>query len=73
VTEVIHKDKSRCHEFMKNGILKQIPAKAIPISDINQYLDFKLQFYCPVATTTLPDSWNSSCKVSETFVFISTR
>jgi hypothetical protein len=68
----MHKDKSRCHEFIKQGILKQITAKAISASDISKYLDIKMQLRCPVATTTLPDPWNSSCKVSENFSSIST-
>lgn len=71
-TEIILKDKSRCHEFMKHGILKRIPVKAIEISNINTLFDCKMQFYRPVATTP-PDSWNSSCEVSEIFAYTSTH
>jgi hypothetical protein len=73
MTEIIHKDKVRCNEFMKQGILKQIPAKAIPIADISGFFHTKLQFHCPVATMTQPDPWNSSCKVSEMFSSMITR
>jgi hypothetical protein len=72
VIDIVYKDKSRCHEFMKHGILRQIPAKAVSIADISIYFDLKLQFRCPVVTTALPDVWNSSCKVSGMFVSMST-
>jgi hypothetical protein len=69
VTKTIHKDKSQCLEFVKQGILKQIPAKAIRISDIVGYRNIKMWFFRPVTTAVLPDAWESSCEVSEMFAF----
>jgi hypothetical protein len=73
VTEIIHKDKSQRLEFVNHGILKQIPAKAISISDIDSDLQVKMWFRRPVTTTILPDAWKSSCEVSKMFAFPDTR
>ncbi|EKM75182.1 hypothetical protein AGABI1DRAFT_132533 [Agaricus bisporus var. burnettii JB137-S8] len=51
-------DKSRRHEFMKLGILNQMPLKAIVISTV--FHEIQLQFRC--RATTPSDPWNSSCK-----------
>jgi hypothetical protein len=55
VTENIHKDKFQRLEFVKDGILKQIPVKAIDISDIGNDFLVKMWFRRPVTTTVLPD------------------
>jgi hypothetical protein len=73
VTEIIHKDKSERHEFVKHGILKQIPAKAVRISDIDSYSHVKMLFRRPITTTVLPDAWESSCEVSKMSAFPDTH
>jgi hypothetical protein len=69
VTEIIDKEKFQRLEFVKHGILKQIPAKVIRISAIDSNPHVKMWFRRPVTTTALPDAWESSCKVSEMFAF----
>jgi hypothetical protein len=70
MTEIIHKDKSQRHEFVAHGILKQIPAKAVRISDIDNDTHVKMRFRRPATMAVLPDTWESSCEVSETFVVV---
>jgi hypothetical protein len=72
VAETIHKDESRRHEFMILGTLKQIPVKAVGISQKDKYREVKLRFHCPVTTTTL-SPWNSFCEVSTISVFTNAR
>jgi hypothetical protein len=65
----MYKDKSRRHEFMEHGILEQITAKLIEVSqfDKDSYIKMRIRHLAP--TTTLPDIWQLSCKVSERFTF----
>jgi hypothetical protein len=69
-----HKDPSRRPDLMMHGILKQMPLKAVDISELCQGLEFKLQFRRPATTVTnLSDPWASSCQVSEIFWFATTH
>jgi SOS response regulatory protein OraA/RecX len=65
VTDIIRKDKPQRYELIEQGILNEIPASAIDISKIEEYRSIKTQFKRPVQKMALPDSWRSSCKVSE--------
>jgi hypothetical protein len=47
----------------------QMPLGGVDISNLDEYRDIKLQFRCPATiVTNLSDPWESSCRVSETFV-----
>ncbi|KAF7762316.1 hypothetical protein Agabi119p4_8909 [Agaricus bisporus var. burnettii] len=56
-------DKSRRHEFMEQGILKQVPLKTLDFSYITW--GTRLLFYRPIPptpATDLSDAWNPSCE-----------
>ncbi|KAF7763844.1 hypothetical protein Agabi119p4_8381 [Agaricus bisporus var. burnettii] len=56
-------DESRRQEFMMQGILKQMPLKAVDVFARSSYQETKLQFRRPASTATnLLDPWNPSCK-----------
>ncbi|KAF7763851.1 hypothetical protein Agabi119p4_8388 [Agaricus bisporus var. burnettii] len=56
-------DKSRRHEFMTHGLIKQMPLKAIDISAIPSLNAVKLQLRRPasLAATESTDPWNAAC------------
>ncbi|XP_006463127.1 hypothetical protein AGABI2DRAFT_119954 [Agaricus bisporus var. bisporus H97] len=53
-------DESRRQEFVKHGILKQLPLKAVDVSPVI-YKEAKLQFRRFATTTNLSDPWKPSC------------
>jgi hypothetical protein len=63
VTEFIHKDDFRRHEFMEHGILKQVSLQTIDYDAIMISRYIRLHFKGPTDNT-----WNESCRVGFTVV-----
>ncbi|KAF7762006.1 hypothetical protein Agabi119p4_9998 [Agaricus bisporus var. burnettii] len=56
-------ERSRRHEFIKHGILNQLPVKLFHFNDIAHQTPARLQFRRPTASATNPsDPWNPSCE-----------